>query len=86
MAGLTDFFRFMRPLPAKISDKPDLVLTGLKEFAGSAGSHEYIFKNGKYEYNCVIEYASHPDSLPMALEVYKEGELILTQAVITEEY
>lgn len=82
-----DVYRYASwSLPAEISDKPDLILTGRKEYSGSAGNHEHIFKKGKYEYKCVIRYVSHTSALPMALEVHKKDKLILNQAVVTKVY
>ncbi|MBV1870869.1 MAG: hypothetical protein KUG76_08160 [Gammaproteobacteria bacterium] len=62
--------------------KPDLILfNGKKEFQGSGGNHSYIFSNGQYLYKCDVNILGKTDT-PGYLEVYKNGELIVSNIVI----
>lgn len=62
------------------TDKPDLVLTnGVVEFEGSGGDRYYVFKNGKYTYQCYIIVMGSYDSPPAELSVFKNDKEILNQ-------
>ena len=66
----------------KRNEKPDLILfNGKKEFQGSGGNHSYTFSNGQYLYKCDVNILGKTDA-PGYLEVYKNGELIVSDIVI----
>ena len=65
------------------STKPDLILFS-KElvFTGSGGNHQYMFKNGAYEYKCRVVVLGNLGNSPGFLIVSKNGKEILNEKVI----
>lgn len=64
------------------SVKPDLVLlNGEITYQGSGGNHFYTFVNGKYQYKCDVNVLGLTDT-PGSLQVYKNGKLLFTEAVV----
>lgn len=65
------------------NDKPDLILTnGEIVFNGSGGNHDYLFKNGVYEYKCHVIVLGTIASPPGYLVVTKNDTVILKEKVI----
>ncbi len=62
------------------SNKPDLILAdGVRDGQGSGGNHWYDFVNGDYLYRCSVIYVGTSYDPPGRLEVYKNGDLILSE-------
>ena len=67
-------------IASKMTDKPSLILyNGTFIAEGSGGNHKYVFKNGKYSYECYINVLGASDTPPANLIVYKNGKEILSQ-------
>jgi len=67
----------------KTTEKPDLVLiNGEIIFEGSGGNHDYIFKNGIYQYKCEVNYIGYDDV--DYLLVYRDDKLILRDPVVAD--
>lgn len=65
------------------NDKPDLILTnGEIVLNCSGGNHEYLFKNGVYEYKCHVIVLGTINSPPGYLIVTKNNTEILKEKVI----
>lgn len=66
---------------SKMSDKPDVIVYNGKVFPdGSGGNHHYMFKNGKYTYECGITLIGGEEGdMPAYLIVYKKDKEILNQ-------
>jgi hypothetical protein len=65
------------------SAKPDLILNNGEWFAdGSVGNYHYEFINGKYRYECRIDYLGTEESTPGYLYVYKTDELIIEEKIL----
>lgn len=63
-----------------MSTKPDLVIeNGAIEMNGSGGNHSYIFKNGKYSYECSVIRMGEDGSPPARLSVSK-GETVISNS------
>jgi len=64
----------------QMNEKPDLIINeGELTFDGSGGNHHFIFKNGKYIYQCSVIMMGESNSPPGLLEVFR-GENILLKA------
>jgi len=67
-------------LQQNISEKPEmLLLDGKVEFDGSGGNHSYIFKSGKYTYECGIVEMGEDGASPAYLTVTKGEKVIMSQ-------
>ena len=67
-------------LQQNISEKPEmLLLNGKVEFDGSGGNHSYIFKSGKYTYECGIVEMGEDGAPPAYLTVTKGEKVIMSQ-------
>jgi len=67
-------------LQQNISEKPEmLLLDGKVEFDGSGGNHSYIFKSGKYTYECGIVEMGEDGAPPAYLTVTKGEKVIMSQ-------
>lgn len=66
---------------AKMTDKPDLVITGntIRQDDGTGGNHSYVFKKGDYTYECNIILIGADDTPPAMLTVYQGKKKILSQ-------
>jgi len=65
---------------AKMTDKPDIIITnGVYVPDGSGGNHSYVFKKGKFTYECQIIILGEDDSPPANLIVYKGNKELLSQ-------
>ena len=65
---------------AKMTDKPDLIITGGKSVAdGTGGNHSYVFKKDGYTYECQIFIIGADDTPPANLVVYKGRKELLSQ-------
>jgi hypothetical protein len=65
------------------NEKPDLILTnGEIVFDGSGGNHEFLFKNGAFEYNCHVIVLGTAASPPGYLIITKNDKQILKEKVI----
>lgn len=66
---------------AKMTDKPDLVITGntIRQDNGTGGNHSYIFKKGDYTYECNIIIIGADDTPPAMLTVFQGKKEILSQ-------
>ena len=65
---------------AKMTDKPDLIITNGKYIAdGTGGNHSYVFKKDGYVYECQILIIGAEDSPPANLVVYKGKKELLSQ-------
>lgn len=65
---------------AKMTDKPDLVITGNTiTQEGSGGNHSYVFKKGEYTYECAILTIGAQDTPPAMLTVLKGNKEVLSQ-------
>ena len=70
-------------LSKKTSVRPDIVLfSNVVVFDGSGGNHHFVFKSGKYKYLCYINRLGTNETPPGSIEVFKEGELLLSDPVI----
>lgn len=83
LTGTNEFRYASWPIDKDQNTKPDLILIS-KElvFTGSGGNHQYLFKNGTYEYQCRVIVLGTQDSPPGFLIVSKNGKEILKERVI----
>jgi len=73
-------------LQQNISEKPKmLLLDGKVEFDGSGGNHSYIFKSGKYTYECGIVEMGEDGAPPAYLTVTKGEKVIMSQNAIIKK-
>ena len=73
-------------LQQNISEKPEmLLLDGKVEFDGSGGNHSYIFKSGKYTYECGIVEMGEDGAPPAYLAVTKGEKVIMSQNAIIKK-
>ena len=73
-------------LQQNISEKPEmLLLDGKVEFDGSGGNHSYIFKSGKYKYECGIVEMGEDGAPPAYLAVTKGEKVIMSQNAIIKK-
>ena len=73
-------------LQQNISEKPEmLLLDGKVEFDGSGGNHSYIFKSGKYTYECGIVEMGEDGASPAYLTVTKGEKVIMSQNAIIKK-
>ena len=59
------------PIASKTSEKPDLILfNGEQIYDGSGGNHRYVFKNGRFSYQCSVNVIGADSTPPASLEVF----------------